>query len=316
MASEITKLIFLFFLWYSLICLASSVPDDYFILNQDLDKFNSEKEVLQLFKVWKQKSEREHQNLQEETRRFQTFQNNLKHIRQRNAERKLSSDYSLGLNKFSDVSYEEFSKIYLHETSEPIIESNMVGKMVSNNESCPNAPSSLDWRLSGAEGSTMAHFNMSLKMVVLPQKETPYSANNSGCNSTLEQKKFATIDGYNYCWQTPISENSLFCSVAKQPISVSFYANQDFMSYKSGIFVGANCSSIGSSTHNHAVLIVGYGSLGAGQDYWIVKNSWGASWGQRGYIFIKRNTDSTQGVCDINYAGAYPTKQTNTTFKG
>lgn len=64
------------------------------------------------------------------------------------------------------------------------------------------------------------------------------------------------------------------------------------------------------------MLIVGYGSLGADQNYWVVKNSWGTSWGQCGYVLIKRNTGQTQGVNNINCAGAYPTKQINTAFNG
>ncbi|XP_028785043.1 P34 probable thiol protease-like [Neltuma alba] len=136
------------------------------------------------------------------------------------------------------------------------------------------------------------------------ERNYPYKAKDRACNSTLEQKKFATIDSYSYWYHTPISESFLRCLVFKQPISVSLYASPHFKSYKGGIFNGNDCSSIGSCEHNHAVLIVGYGSTSDDQDYWIVKNSWGPSWGQGGYIFIKRNTGAAHGVCNINCSGA------------
>ncbi|KAI9086127.1 hypothetical protein K1719_031848 [Acacia pycnantha] len=262
------------------------------------------------------------------------------------------------------MSYEEFSKIYLLETTNSIIKSDLGGTEISNiTESCPNAPSSLDWRLSGAVtnvknqgtcGSCWAfsatgaieginqvvsqwlpnlseqqliscdtnnggcnggiHFE-ALQYVlknggIATERDYPYNASNGVCNYTLEtNNKFATIDGYNYWWNSSIPENSLFCAVAKQPISVSFSADQDFMSYKSGIFDGANFTSYVPCGHNHAMLIVGYGSLGVDKDYWTVKNSWGTSWGQCGYVLIKRNTGMARGVNNINCAGSYPTKQ-------
>ncbi|XP_028799543.1 zingipain-2-like [Neltuma alba] len=366
MASLITRLLLLLFLWYSLICLSSGASNDYSVLNQDLDKFNSEKEVFHLFQEWKQGNEREYQTLNEEVKRFEIFKNNLKHIKERNAKRKSSTDYSLGLNKFSDMTYEEFSRIYLREMKEPIIGSNK-GKMVSNSESCPDAPSSLDWRLSGAvtyvkdqgscgscwafsatgaiEGITQIvtqnlpslseqqliscdtnnhgcqggwHFkalDYVMNKGIDTERDYPYTASDSACNSTLEQMTFATIDGYGYWWKTPISEDSLFCYVFKQPISVSIYASPNFMSYNNGIFSGDDCANISSCYHNHAVLIVGYGSSGANQDYWIVKNSWGPSWGQCGYILVKRNTGTAQGVCNINCSGSFPMKASKEALK-
>ena len=52
-----------------------------------------------------------------------------------------------------------------------------------------------------------------------------------------------------------------------------------------------------SSGINHVATLVGYGSDSAtGKDYWIVKNSWGKSWGENGYFRIKRGS----GTCGIN----------------
>ncbi|XP_028784990.1 P34 probable thiol protease-like, partial [Neltuma alba] len=151
MSSLAAKIFLLFLVWYASISLtsSSSVPDRYTISDLDLDKFISDKQVFHLFQIWKKETGREYQTLGEEVVRFQIFKSNLKEIREKNAERKSPSDYSLGLNKFSDMTYEEFSKIYLHETEEPIMEMNN-SNMILNDASCPDAPSSWDWRTEGA----------------------------------------------------------------------------------------------------------------------------------------------------------------------
>lgn len=72
-----------------------------------------------------------------------------------------------------------------------------------------------------------------------------------------------------------------------------------------GIYDG-NCSS-DPYLIDHGVLLVGYGSEN-GDDYWIVKNSWSKNWGDKGYMYLKRNTkDLPYGKCAILASSSYPT---------
>ncbi|XP_069734533.1 cathepsin S [Phaenicophaeus curvirostris] len=83
------------------------------------------------------------------------------------------------------------------------------------------------------------------------------------------------------------------------PVSVNIDARQPtFFLYKSGVYHDPKCSQ----EVNHAVLAVGYGSLD-GQDYWLVKNSWGVHFGDQGYIRMARNRGNHCGIA--SYA-VYP----------
>lgn len=144
MNSLVTKLLLLLVL-YASICLTSSVANEYTISNLDLDNFTSEKEVFHLFQKWKKETKREYETIEEEAAKFQIFKSNLKYIQDKNARRKSPNDYRLGLNKFSDMTYEEFSKIFLY-TEDPILKGNDSKMVIINNESCPNAPPTWDWR--------------------------------------------------------------------------------------------------------------------------------------------------------------------------
>ncbi|XP_054778213.1 zingipain-1-like [Prosopis cineraria] len=141
---------------------------------------------------------------------------------------------------------------------------------------------------------------------IASEEDYPYEAINGTCDH--EKKKIAlTIDGYGNV--TSLSEQSLFCAVSRQPVSVYIYATtQDFQFYKGGLFDGSSCTNVSHWNTTHAMLIVGYDSFGDGLDYWIVKNSWGKDWGDNGYIYIKRNTGDPYGVCNFNCYAYYPTK--------
>uniref|UniRef100_A0A8D2LA51 Dipeptidyl peptidase 1 n=1 Tax=Varanus komodoensis TaxID=61221 RepID=A0A8D2LA51_VARKO len=78
------------------------------------------------------------------------------------------------------------------------------------------------------------------------------------------------------------------------PMAVAFEVYSDFMHYRGGIYhhTGLMDPFNPFELTNHAVLLVGYGSdQVTGEPFWIVKNSWGESWGEEGYFRIRRGTD-------------------------
>uniref|UniRef100_A0A3B4G0K9 Cathepsin K-like n=1 Tax=Pundamilia nyererei TaxID=303518 RepID=A0A3B4G0K9_9CICH len=85
------------------------------------------------------------------------------------------------------------------------------------------------------------------------------------------------------------------------PVSVGIDAQQSsFQFYKHGVYYDPNCNK---DDVNHAVLAVGYGVNTKGKKYWIVKNSWGEEWGNKGYILMARNRGN---LCGITNLASYP----------
>jgi len=123
------------------------------------------------------------------------------------------------------------------------------------------------------------------------------------CQTTCDNMPYSQIQS----WVDVVStDDALMQAVALQPVSVAIEADQiDFQLYKSGVLT-SKCGT----TLDHGVLVVGYGSEGTeeSQDYYLVKNSWGTTWGDEGYIKLGRGPqyNDGQGQCGILLQASYP----------
>jgi len=120
----------------------------------------------------------------------------------------------------------------------------------------------------------------------------PYTARDGTCKDV---QSVSTISSYSDVQQG--SEDALGVALQKQPISIAIEADQSsFQMYKSGVFQGPCGTQL-----DHGVLLVGVGSEG-GVQYWRVKNSWGASWGDNGYIRIAKG----KNLCGLSNMASFP----------
>lgn len=127
----------------------------------------------------------------------------------------------------------------------------------------------------------------------------PYTAKDGSC------QKCSPVAHISSCSDVkPNDQISLKAAVAQQPVSVAIEADtRYFQSYSGGILTSTSCGT----NLDHGVLVVGYGTEN-GQDYWLVKNSWGTSWGDKGYVKIARSSSTNDaGICGIAMDPSFPT---------
>jgi C1A family cysteine protease len=123
----------------------------------------------------------------------------------------------------------------------------------------------------------------------------PYTATDGTCNTQVTPA--ATLSSFQDVQAG--SETALLAAVNIGPVSVAIEADQScFQFYSGGILSDPSCGM----QLDHGVLVVGYGTDPTGVNYWIVKNSWGASWGEQGYIRLIRG----QNECGIAQEPSYP----------
>jgi len=133
---------------------------------------------------------------------------------------------------------------------------------------------------------------------VCAEDDYSYTGKDGTCQTTCSPA--ATISGFS---DVPANDHDAFkAALAAQPVSIAIEADKfAFQLYSSGVFTNSNCGT----NLDHGVLAVGYGTDG-GQDYFKVKNSWGSSWGESGYIRLS-DDGSDAGMCGMLMDPSFPT---------
>jgi len=183
------------------------------------------------------------------------------------------------------------------------------------------------WSFSATGSTEGAHFLKTGSLVSLSEQnlvDCSTSQGNDGCNGGLMDDAFEYIisnqgidteASYPYTATGPNScqfqasnvgatlssykdiaqgdESALLTAVYTTPTSVAIDAShQSFQFYSGGVYNEPACSS---TQLDHGVLAIGFGT-DSGSDYWLVKNSWGGSWGLSGYIMMSRNANNQCGI--------------------
>uniref|UniRef100_A0A3P9D5J3 BLM RecQ like helicase n=1 Tax=Maylandia zebra TaxID=106582 RepID=A0A3P9D5J3_9CICH len=236
-------------------------------------------------------------NLKEYYQRLQIFTENKKRIDKHNEG---NHSFTMALNQFSDMTFSEFRKSFL--MSEPQNCSATKGNYFSSNGPLPD---SIDWRKKGNyvtpvknQGGCGSCWTFSTtgclesvtainkgKLVPLSEQQLVDCAqdfNNHGCNGRYNEMELVDAVG------------------THNPVSFAFEVTSDFMSYHQGVYTSTECHNTTDKV-NHAVLAVGYGQEN-GTPHWIVKNSWGSSWGMNGYFLIERG----KNMCGLAACASFP----------
>ncbi|TXG61663.1 hypothetical protein EZV62_013026 [Acer yangbiense] len=126
----------------------------------------------------------------------------------------------------------------------------------------------------------------------------PYTGKDEACKFSSENVGVQVLNSVNI---TLGAEDELKHAVALvRPVSVAFEVVKSFRFYKGGVFTSTTCGSTPMDV-NHAVLAVGYG-VEDDVPYWLIKNSWGDSWGDNGYFKMEFG----KNMCGVATCASYP----------
>ena len=288
--------------------------------------------------------DKSYSNLIEFEKKFEVFKENMEYIREHNSH---DHSYKLGVTPFADLTEDEFARFNGIRTGGPFStgcdkfqststdvpssydwrDHNAVNP-VKNQGQCGSC-----WSFSATGAMEGAWAISKGSLVSLSEQQLvdcSKSYGNHGCNGGLMDSAFQYAKDNGMCLETayPYTAQGGDCqkcepvvtisgcvdvtknnqvdlkeAVSRGPVSIAIEADtKAFQLYTGGVLTGDACGT----NLDHGVLIVGYGDE-SGTEYWLVKNSWGPTWGDAGYIKIARS-DSTndKGVCGIAMQPSYP----------
>jgi len=288
-----------------------------------------------LFDAWKATHQKSYHSPAEEALRYHIWTQNNIYIQLHN--QRNNTGFTLKMNQFGDLTPREFATQILSQARQV----SGAETTVSGLNFADPLPPSVDWRTKGVvppikdAGSCALAYGeiecmestVAIATGKLPNFESVIIPCIPGCN-----KEFDIIERAQICGLWPGNGNPTICTynpndafevlssvitvirgnetdlqavvATKGPVSVDIDASHtSFQFYDGGIYYEASCN-VGLLDHN--VLVVGYGSEGT-NDYWIVQNSWGTVWGNKGSILMARNRNNNCGIATAGVTGVYGT---------
>lgn len=294
------------------------------------------------FAKWSMKHGKSYGSPSERTFRLAVFYKNLLRI---SAEKLTAETYTVALNQFSDLTKEEFLtkhtgvRFQAKERKPVRIENNLkqsgnvnwvdAGAVVGikNQGQCGscwafsaivateaaykiagNTLTSLSEQqlvdCSGAQGNHGCNggwmdyaFNYIQASGIVAESDYAYTAVQGSC-AAAGKTVVTHVTGFT---DVPHNDGQQLTNAATNTVVSVAIDAYGIMSYSSGIFNGTCGTAL-----NHGVAVVGYG-VESGTMYWLVRNSWGTSWGEQGYFRMIRNLGTGAGICGIQMAASYPT---------
>jgi len=296
--------------------------------------------IFSRFQEFLKKENKKYSSVEEYMARFKIFKSNYLKMESFTVDSEKS--YSVGINKFADMTAQEFRRSYLN------LDIKVVDTLKSKSEGLTfttDAPAEWDWRKEGAVGpvknqgmcgscwafSTVGNIeglyyikNKSFVQFAEQQLVDCDKDKDQGCNGGLMENAFKYIESagglekssdYKYTGR----DGTCKFATTKAAVQVSSYVfaksqdeediknflystgplaialNADTLQFYDGGIIDADASECDPQGINHGVTLVGYGSEN-GKDFWIVKNSWGANWGEQGFFRMARG----KGTCGVN----------------
>lgn len=140
---------------------------------------------------------------------------------------------------------------------------------------------------------------------ICAEADYPYKAKDEKCQKTCSS--VSTITDFADVASNAkniTDETALMAAIQLGPVSIAIEADQPiFQFYNGGVISSPTCGGKTTDDLDHGVLLVGYDYDNVtGLDYWLVKNSWGSTWGLKGYVKLVRNSNE----CGLNWAASYP----------